>query len=42
MEKFVQRQSFKDLNVDFDIDEGVPSDKEEYVLFYNERSSWGK
>ncbi|CAH1395708.1 unnamed protein product [Nezara viridula] len=41
MAKFVHTKTFKDLNVGFDIDEGIPSADEEFLIFNNERCKWG-
>ncbi|CAH1395706.1 unnamed protein product [Nezara viridula] len=41
MAKFVQTQTFKDLNVGFDIDEGCCAPAEDFIVFNNERCSWG-
>ncbi|XP_014294163.1 aminoacylase-1 [Halyomorpha halys] len=40
MAKFVHTQTFKDLNIAFDIDEGCCSPKEIFVVLNNERCTW--
>ncbi|CAH0702542.1 unnamed protein product [Spodoptera exigua] len=40
MEKFVHTKDFKDLNVEFALDEGMASPNEDFVLFNGERSIW--
>nr|QGW35752.1 Aminoacylase-1 [Locusta migratoria migratoria] len=40
MEKFVQSEEFRKLNVGFELDEGPVSPKTEYPVFNGERSSW--
>lgn len=42
MEKFVVTKDFKDLNVEFALDEGMASPNEDFVLFNGERSIWRK
>lgn len=42
MAKFVHTEAFKDLNVGFDIDEGIPTLGEEFMIYYTERCKWGK
>ncbi|XP_066907292.1 aminoacylase-1 [Halyomorpha halys] len=41
MAKFVHTKTFKDLNVGFDIDEGIPTPDEEFMIYNNERCKWG-
>ncbi|CAH1395705.1 unnamed protein product [Nezara viridula] len=41
MAKFVHTQTFKNLNVGFDIDEGSASTDEEFFIFDKERCKWG-
>jgi aminoacylase len=40
VETFVASKEFKDLNVQFVLDEGLPSPGEGYRVFYAERSPW--
>lgn len=42
MAKFVRTQTFNNLNVGFDIDEGAPSAGEEFYIFDKERCKWGE
>lgn len=42
MEKFVHTKDFKNLNVDFALDEGMASPNDDFVLFNGERSIWRK
>ncbi|GFN97463.1 aminoacylase-1-like [Plakobranchus ocellatus] len=40
LEKFVQTQDFKDLNLCFGLDEGIASPENKMRVFYGERSVW--
>lgn len=40
MASFVSKNTFKDLNVGFALDEGLASPTEEFRLFYGERACW--
>ena len=40
MEKFVDTDRFKQLNVGFVLDEGLASENDTYRLFYGERCVW--
>ncbi|XP_066909257.1 aminoacylase-1 [Halyomorpha halys] len=40
MAKFVHTETFKNLNVGFDIDEGSIMDNDDYIIFNNERCKW--
>lgn len=42
MHIFVKSKEFKNLNVGFEMDEGVASTTDEYLLYYAERSIWRK
>lgn len=42
MAKFVTTQEFKDLNIGFSMDEGIPSADDSFVVFYAERTTWSK
>ncbi|XP_049529285.1 aminoacylase-1A-like [Anopheles darlingi] len=40
MMEWVHKESFRQLNVGFSIDEGIAGEGEDYPLFYGERSVW--
>lgn len=40
MQKFVDDESFKKLNVGFVLDEGLATEEEAYKVHYGERSAW--
>jgi aminoacylase len=40
MEKFVDTQDFRELNVGFALDEGLAHPGEEMIVYYGERASW--
>ncbi|XP_033222120.1 aminoacylase-1-like isoform X2 [Belonocnema kinseyi] len=40
MEAFVATQDFKNLDIGFALDEGIPYPTESFILFYGERSKW--
>jgi len=40
MREFVKTDYFKNMNVAFSLDEGGPSSKESYWVFYAERTAW--
>jgi len=40
MREFVKTDYFKNMNVAFSMDEGGPSSKESYWVFYAERTAW--
>ncbi|KAK3103076.1 hypothetical protein FSP39_016275 [Pinctada imbricata] len=40
MEKFVQHEEFKKLNVGFGLDEGLANPTDAYTVFYGERAPW--
>ncbi|VIO94977.1 Uncharacterized protein BM_BM17575 [Brugia malayi] len=40
MEKFVESEVFKKLNVAFALDEGLPTDEEAFKVYYAERCPW--
>lgn len=42
MAKFVKTDTFKNLNVGFDIDEGAPSFNDEMIILVNEKCHWCK
>lgn len=39
---FIKTQEFKNLNVGCALDEGMASATDEFMLYYGERSIWGK
>jgi hypothetical protein len=42
MVKFVNTSDFLELNVGFDLDEGIADPSHQFHLFYGERSIWRK
>lgn len=42
MEKFVHTDDFRNLNIGFSLDEGLPSPTEEFLLFNGERTNWSE
>eukprot|EP00795_Rhopilema_esculentum_P000913 gene913-10669_t len=40
MQKFLESQDFKDMNVGFGLDEGLANPTEEFKVYYGQRSTW--
>ena len=40
MEKLIEMDFFKNLNIGFALDEGLANPTEEYMLYYSERLPW--
>lgn len=42
MERFLETEEFRKLNVGFELDEGMAWPESEIIAFYSERSIWRK
>lgn len=42
MGKLIRTEDFKQLNVGFALDEGMPTQSDEFFVFYAERTSWSR
>lgn len=40
MSRFVDEKFFKELNIGFALDEGLPSEDDTFKVFYGERCAW--
>ena len=40
MERFVEHDEFKAMNVGFGLDEGLANPTETYTVYYGEKSGW--